>query len=329
MAHPSIISQAMGRPHVAEVDDLGDWLGWNGPDLVCVQSAALSDAERANLENNRAAAAREAWDWLQGMGGIGAFETVEVQAEDGARLVGHALVCNPGSDLWLVYAHGLHGTWKSGMNYAVRAASAGCNLLFIEMRAHGASGGAWIGASWLERRDLVCWCRWVVARAGEGVRIVLAGSSLGAASCLMACGEKGLPPQVKACISDSAFSDWLGVSVHLIESGALGVRPMKAHPLLDLLRLRFMFKKGGYDIARARPVDAIARSKVPVLLIHAEKDQTAPVEMAHRLDAAAGGAAAGEGHQLLVVPSCGHCCALFADLAAYWGAVFGFLGRWL
>ena len=48
--------------------------------------------------------------------------------------------------------------------------------------------------------------------------------------------------------------------------------------------------------------------------------------MADALAAAAGGAAAGEGHELVKVLSAGHCCAVFADPDRYWEAVGAFVG---
>ena len=180
-----------------------------------------------------------------------------------------------------------------------------------------------MGAGWLDRRDLVAWCRWVVSRAGEGARIALAGISMGAASCLMACGEKDLSQQVVACVADSGYTDFWRTAENVVETGSLGTPAASAHPLLDVARRRLMRERGGYDIRLARPVDALARTRVPVLLVHGEADCVVPVGMAHEL------AAAGGGHQLEVFPGAGHCCAVFADPERYWGCVLGFLGRWM
>ena len=180
-----------------------------------------------------------------------------------------------------------------------------------------------MGGRWLDRRDLMAWCRWVVARAGEGARVALAGISMGAASCLMACGEKDLPPQVRACVADSGYADFWRTAENVVESGSLGTPPVAAHPLVDVARRRLMREPGGYDLRFARPVDALARTRVPVLIIHGEVDRVVPAYMARELSAAGGG------HQLEVFPGAGHCCAVFADPERYWGCVLGFLGRWM
>ena len=96
--------------------------------------------------------------------------------------------------------------------------------------------------------------------------------------------------------------------------------------MLDLARLFLRLGRGGYDVALSRPVDAIARSGAPVFLVQGEDDKVVPAHMADALAAAAGGAAEGEGHELVKIPSAGHCCAVFADPDRYWEAVGAFVG---
>ena len=69
-------------------------------------------------------------------------------------------------------------------------------------------------------------------------------------------------------------------------------------------------------------IDALARTRVPVLLVHGEGDAVVPVSMAREL------AAAGTGHELMTFAGAGHCCAVFADPGRYWDGVLGFVGRW-
>lgn len=318
---PKVLPAVLGHQPDAGHEELGPYLGGGGDVRVREMSPGVSAHEGEVLEWDRAEEAGRTWRWLQGQ--PQGFERVEVASDDGVRLVGHVLACRPDSPRWLVFVHGYHDNWRTGLTYARRYAEAGFNLLFVDLRAHGESGGDWVGAGWLDRRDLVAWCRWVVSRAGEGVRIALAGISMGAASCLMACGEKDLPQQVVACVADSGYTDFWRTAENVVETGSLGTPPASAHPLLDVARRRLMRERGGYDIRLSRPVDALARTRVPVLLVHGEADRVVPVGMAHEL------AAAGGGHQLEIFPGAGHCCAVFADPERYWGCVLGFLGRWM
>ena len=321
-----MLPTVMGPHRDAGEEELGPYLGGGGDRRVSDMSPGLLGSERDVIEWNRAEEADRTWHWLQSL--PKGFEVVETTSDDGTPLSAHLLACCPDSPRWLVFSHGFADNWRDGLTFSRRLAEAGFNLLLVDMRAHGASGGEWVGAGWLDRRDLVAWSRWVVDRAGTGACIALMGISMGAASSVMACGEEDLPEQVRACVSDSAYADFWNTAVNVVSTGSLGTQPMPAHPTVDLARLLLRLRRGGYDIARSRPVDAIARSRVPVLLLHGEDDKIVLPHMADELAAAAGGAAAGEGHELATFPSAGHCCAVFADPGRYWDLVLTFLGRW-
>lgn len=317
---PRVLPMVLGPQRDAGQEELGPYLGGGGDRRVREMSPGLTPDEGDLIEWDRAEEADRTWRWLQAQDAP--IERVTVASDDGTELVGHALACRPDSPRWLVFAHGYHDNWRAGITYARRLAEAGYNLLFVDLRAHGESGGTWVGCGWLDRRDLVAWCSWVARRAGEGCRIVLMGISMGAASCLMACGEPDLPPQVRACVADSGYADFLRTAEVVVSTGSLGTPPIAAHPFLDLARRRLRRARGGYDLALARPVDALARTRVPVLLIHGDGDRVVPPAMAREL------AAVGGGHQLEAFPGAGHCCAVFADPGRYWERVLGFVGRW-
>ena len=303
---PAVAMVAMAKQLVDKVVD-------GSAALVGPQASQANRAEQSALTSEWYQTAREA------------FEDVSITSEDGIRLVGHLLTSPSESNQWLIYAHGLGGGWKNGLGIARHFSQRGYGVLMIEMRAQGESGGTIMGAGHLERRDLVEWCQQLVSRAGEDCRITLMGSSMGASAAIEASAEKDLPQQVKAIVSDSAYADFWNEAIFAMGSMGAQGKALPAHPLLDLARLMFRGRKGGYDIADASAVAAIAHSRVPVLLIHAEDDQLVPPFNAERLAKAAGGDAAGDGHALLKIPSAGHCCAAMADPELYYQTVFGFL----
>ena len=288
-----------------------------------IANKALSKPELAVAEANRKTESAATKAWFDDV--RTSFDEVSITSEDGLRLVGHLLESNPGSANWLVYVHGLGGGWKNGLGIGRHFAEKGYNLLFVDMRAQGDSAGTVIGAGHLERRDLVQWCRWLVGRQGETAGIVLMGSSLGGVAVLEAAGEKDLPQQVRAVLSDSAFADFWNEAIHVMGTMGANGKALPAHPLLDVARLIFRSRKGGYDIAEPSAVAAIAHAQAPVLIIHGADDQLVTPYNAVRLDEAA--TAAGIDHELLQVPSAGHCCAAMADPELYYGTIFGFIDR--
>jgi dipeptidyl aminopeptidase/acylaminoacyl peptidase len=320
------LTRDLGPRPAPDDDELGDVLGDAGDELVRSLSGSLLGPELAKLEEARAREAASTRSWLDALPDGVAFETVEVTSDDGTHLVGHALACAPDPARWLVFAHGLDGTWRAGMTFARNFAEKGFNLLFVELRAHGSSGGAWVGTGWLDRRDLVAWSRWVARRAGSDARVVLMGQSMGAAAVLMAAAEEDLAPQVVACVSEASYADWWNLALNRFTQTHTNpgtVRRSSPHPFLDVERLLLKSKPDGYDLTLSRPVDAIAHARVPVLLIQDAGDRMVPAHMARKLNAAAAA-----DHELLVVESAGHCLGAIADPEAYFTHVLSFAERY-
>ena len=130
------------------------------------------------------------------------MERVGVTAEDGTRLTGFYL--DQHSDRTMIFVHGYRGEPVS--NFCMQAkhyCELGWNLLFIIQRAHGESGGKWLGLGVLECRDLPLWIDLAARR--EGVEnIVLSGSSMGASTIAYA-SDAITEPKVKALVLDCGF----------------------------------------------------------------------------------------------------------------------------
>ena len=272
----------------------------------------LSETDRARIWEHRLALRSSSYAWLT-QEGAPTWQDVSIDAEDGVRLVGHVLACNPESPRWVVLAHGYAGSYREMVLYARHWAQRGFNLLAPDMRGHGASAGRYVGMGWLDRRDLLGWVRWLVSERGEGVRVVLHGHSMGAASVCLAAGEPDVPAQVVAVVSDCAYSSAWAMSALLLDTGV----GLPVHPTLDLVRLNLRARRGGYDLARADVVAAVGRIRVPLVLLHGAQDSIVPAEMAQELRVSYKGPRC----SLLVAPGAGHCQALLSDPQAYWDAV--------
>ena len=280
-------------------------------------SELLTPAQRTQIRNARAAERLLTYEWLRAMPD---WVPVSVTSDDGVTVVGRTLVAHPESSRWAVLVHGYAGRWHEMILYARHWAMQGYNLLLVEQRAHGRSGGRWRGLGYLERRDLVAWVSWLVGQdgpAGPRASVVLHGHSMGAASVLLASAEADMPAQVCAAVGDSAFVSGWTACAHLLGDGGL-----PEHPTLELMRAALLAQPDGYDIAKAHVLDALRRPGLPVLIIHGAQDSLVPVATAQALyDVAARPKA------LLVVPGAGHCQACLADPVAYYGEVFSFVDR--
>ena len=52
-------------------------------------------------------------------------------------------------------------------------------MLLVDARAHGQSEGKFIGFGCKDRYDALKWIDWMIKKAGNGIRIVLMGNSMG------------------------------------------------------------------------------------------------------------------------------------------------------
>lgn len=305
--------------HHFQDEELGMWLGGTREDIQA-WAPTLVDEEVSSLNENRLSEVHATRDWLAE---VGPFTRVETTSDDGTKLVAHKLVCNPDSEYWVVLAHGYHGTWRDCLIHARQYSEHGFNPLIVDMRAHGESGGAWIGLGWLDRRDLVAWCAWLAQDADA--RIVVHGEGMGAAAALLASAEHDLPNEVRAIIADASYSDVWNVAVPLLSQDA----KTSPHPLIDLMRLNFLSMSAGYDVALANPAQAVSSSQVPILLFQSDQDVVVPTFMAYRLADACGGAAAGKNHACVLTEGAGHGQAALADPVGYYWRLFLFVERYL
>lgn len=150
--------------------------------------------------------------------------------------------------------------------------SAGFELILIDQRAHGKSGGNWIGFGILERRDCEEWIRYLNQNLGE-IPTFLCGISMGAATVLMASGQS-LPANVCGIIADCGFTSPSEIITHIMRR--------KLHlPARLLLPILSCFSKifAGYFFDEYSAVKAMETNTLPILFIHGKADRFVPMEM--------------------------------------------------
>ena len=163
-------------------------------------------------------------------------------------------------------------------------------------RAHGESEGKVICMGIKERRDCADWARYIEARNGKALPIVLEGMSMGAATVMMATGEP-LPENVRGVIADCGFSSvWREFGHVLTRRMHLPLQPILGTCSL-LCRLFFGFGYKAYTTG-----EALGASKLPLLLIHGEADHFVPAYFSKENFEAS----AAEDKTLILVPNAGH-----------------------
>jgi hypothetical protein len=171
--------------------------------------------------------------------------------------------------------HGL-GDNRLGMTgYAQLLLARGFTVLLPDARSHGISGGALATFGLLEGNDISRWVQFL--RAQTRAHCVYGiGESMGLAQLL-----QSLSSGTKFCavIAESSFSsfreiayDRMGQPFHLSH----WVGRTFLWPVVEIAFLRARWKYG-LDMGKISPEESVARTRIPVLLIHGQMDSNIPV----------------------------------------------------
>ena len=215
-------------------------------------------------------------EWMRAQ----AHEDVWIRSDDGLRL--HATyfpgIDGGNPDKAVICFHGYTSEamsdYSSISNYYLKK---GYSMLLVDARAHGQSEGKFIGFGCKDRYDALKWIDWMIKKAGNGIRIVLMGNSMGGATVLMASGLN-LPEQVKGIVSDCAFTSPKAVFTHVLHS----MYHLPAFPMIQIAD--FVNRKmAGYGLDECNAAKEVQKAKLPILFIHGDKDTFVPCSMCDEL----------------------------------------------
>lgn len=200
------------------------------------------------------------------------FEQVNIRARDGITLAGRYYHRHDGAPVFIQF----HGYRGSGIRdfCAVHSicTQMGVNVLVVDQRAHGMSGGNTMTFGILERFDCLRWAQYARERFGSECEIYLYGVSMGAATVLMA-SSLALPENVAGIIADCPYSA-PGAIIRKVISD-MHVPSWIAYPFVVLGALIY----GGFFPWEESAERAVSHTKIPILLIHGSEDRFVPAEM--------------------------------------------------
>lgn len=283
--------------------------------FACLHARWLtSNADRAIQHSSLRRYAKElsaGFQWIAAQ----PSETVTIKAFDGVRLVGRYLPCDKARGTLLLF----HG-WRSLPEIDFGCAlpfyqSLGLNLLLVNERAHGASGGRFITFGIRERRDVHRWVEWHNARFGAETPVLLGGLSMGAATVLMSCGEP-FPANVRGVVADCGFTSPQDILSKIAREHHI---PQWFLPFVSLQTRLF----AGFGLKEYSTLTALGSCRLPLLLIHGEADAFVPCEMSRRAFAAS----AAEDKTLMTVPNAGHGQSYLLEGDRYRRTVADFVAR--
>lgn len=207
------------------------------------------------------------------------FEELQMESRDGLNLVGYYLPAKEKTDKLVIFTHGYLGHAKQmGIYGQYYYEDLGYNLFMADARGHGSSEGDYYGFGWHDRLDLIDWTKLLVNKLGNETQIVYHGLSMGAATVLMASGEKDMSENVSAIIADSPYSS-------VYELFSYQIKRMFKLPPFPILDSTSLVTKAlaGYSFREASSLKQVEKAEVPILYIHGKEDTFVPTNLAEEL----------------------------------------------
>jgi uncharacterized protein len=246
-------------------------------------------------------------------------EEFVVKTRDNIELRGWKIrAANPTGD-WVILFHGVADNRTGVLGPAELLLHHGFNVVMMDSRAHGKSGGDIATYGWQERYDTVAIVDALYAT--ENVRHLFAlGVSMGAAIALQ---SAAVEPRIDGVVAEDPFADLREVSYDYaglrswLWLGKTLFRPAA------ILAMHSMSRAGRFNPDAVSPVKAVAERPFPVLLICGTRDATIPCRHAERIYKAATGP-----KELWIVQGAGHASALGQDPAEYENRVVSFFEKY-
>lgn len=240
-----------------------------------------------------------------------------IKNSKGKNVHGYIIENENRTNKWAICVHGYMGAPSIQAPYAKHFYDVGYNVLCPSLRAHGEDKNRYCSMGWHDKDIVIAWIKHLVNKYPD-CEIVLHGISMGAATVMLATGEK-LPVNVKCAVSDCGFSSCKEQFIHVMKNN------MKI-PVFPFFQLGNMFSvvRGNFNFLKCEPAKAVAASETPTLFIHGTGDNFVPYRMIDEVF----GACSSEKARLDVADAT-HAVALAYDSELYFSTMDNFIEKYI
>lgn len=202
------------------------------------------------------------------------MRAVSIRADDGVELNAWEMTPSQWNGNAVLLLHGLSDNRAGMLGPASMLLAHGYEVLLPDARAHGASGGALVTYGVMERNDVRAWFDWMQRNEHPNCTDGI-GDSMGAGELLESLSvERGFC----AVVAESPFASFREAAYDRMGQ-QVGTGPWVGRTLLRPavdFGLLYAHMKYRVRLEDARPDEAVAASRVPVLLIHGLLDDNLP-----------------------------------------------------
>lgn len=199
------------------------------------------------------------------------YEELEIRAKDDILLRAKRLKSPNYNNRVVICFHGIYSSGLCAFGAGVRFYyDNGFDVVLVDLRAHGKSEGKYIGYGILDRFDCQYWCEYIHRLYNGKADIYLHGISMGCATVLMASGLS-LPKSVRGIIGDCGYTEVWRQMAHVL----ITIMKLAPFPCVHIGSILCKIK-AGYGFFDANTLEAVRKTKIPILFIHGEKDTFIP-----------------------------------------------------
>ncbi len=240
-------------------------------------------------------------------------QSVSIKSRDGLRLRGLWVPVENAKGT-VLFVHGYRSCVLADFGLAYDFyRDMGFNLLLPDQRSHGKSEGKFITFGVRESEDMACWVNFHNREFGE-FPMLLSGLSMGATT-VMYMADMTLPDNVKGIVADCGFTT-PGEIISLVFRKTVHLPAGVAVWLAD----RIARLVAGFSFYEKDTRRSLARSNLPIRMIHGTEDHFVPAMMTREsYDACQ------TDKQLLLVEKAGHGVSFLQDKKHYAAMIIDFL----
>lgn len=241
-------------------------------------------------------------------------EPVEIKSRDGFILRGH--LAKNSSDKVILIVHGYQSNETESLKIAKILYDMGYSTLTIDMRAHGNSEGKYIGMGYFEKYDLLDWINFINTKIPRK-KIFLHGTSMGGASVMLA-GTLHLPKNVIGIIDDCGYNNAYSIFREELKKRF----HLPSFPVLNMANAMAILK-AKYNLKDTDVLKDISKIRIPILIIHGNKDDFVPVEMSQKIYENLKGE-----KEILIVKNSNHAESKYLNPDKYYAKIKNFIEKY-
>jgi uncharacterized protein len=199
------------------------------------------------------------------------YENFTVQ-NDTVKILGY-YIPNDTAKATLICTHGISANKERNINFAKKLHDIGYNVVLIDLRAHGTSGGNYCTFGYYEKYDLQKVVDFVLAKTSNP-NIGIHGHSLGGAVALQ---TLEVEPRLKFGVVESTFTNFMDVSYEYSDDFTGIKSRLLCNYITEKSAAIAQFER--YNI---NPEESCRHITVPVFMEHGTADEKIPFEMGQK-----------------------------------------------